>query len=197
MIDRTQALAHAVSAVPGADGGIVAAQKIVSKADARLPNRGEFIVQRSPIEGSAQARKIELTHACGVDEGLPGLIGQLRIHITQMAKLVVRGTYKLVAETEIQRQVPGRAIVILCEPCIRGNAIVVIAHAPTGLTEVRGAGQKALPVRVESGRTGKEQQPVVRDRQVPPDGGSIPLSAEAELMGTVAPAQSVEQDEAV
>ena len=73
----------------------------------------------------------------------------------------------------------------------------MIAHAAAGLAEEWGTGQEALPICTESGRTGKEQQPVVGDRQVPADGGAVPLSAEAELMGTVAPAQSVEQDEAV
>ena len=94
----------------------MAAQKIVSKADARLPNRGEVIIQRSPVESSTQAGKIELTHACGIDEGLAGLIGQRRIHITEMAKFVIRSAHKLIAETEIQGQVAGSAIVVLHEP---------------------------------------------------------------------------------
>src|ERR1700676_5218594 len=72
IIDRAQVLAHAIDAVAAADGSGVAAKQVVGEADARLPNRGVFILESSLIEGSTQAGKLESTYACGVDEGLSG-----------------------------------------------------------------------------------------------------------------------------
>ena len=137
VIDRAQILAHTVDTIAAANRSGVTAGYVISKTDARLPHRGVLVAQCGLIEGAANTGEAELVDALGIHIRLPGRVRQRRIRVAGMAKRVIRRAEKLVSETEIESKSLRRTKIVLREPGIAGDAIVVVAQAATAFADER------------------------------------------------------------
>src|SRR5580704_16132806 len=196
VVHRPQILAHAVNPVTAADGSVVVAKQVIGKTDAWLLYGGKVIAQRTARLRPGQARKIVFIHALRINERLPGGIGKFRDGIADAAAFVVRRSNKLLPESEIQREQFGNTVIVLREPRIRRNPVVVIPNSAAGFAKKRRSCQKALKIRACCWRR-KEDQSVVRHRQTAAQCGPVNLAAKAEGMIPARPPDCVQYHKAV
>src|SRR4029077_4956275 len=150
IIGRSQILADAVNFINDSDRRGVMTAKVIGETNARLPDRGIFVVEPSLIKGSRDAGETELADTFGIDIGLPGSDRECRIGVASVAKRVVGCADKFVSQAKVESERLADPIIILREPGIAGNAVVVVAEAAAALTQKRGTRQKRLEVSGES-----------------------------------------------
>src|SRR5215469_14991002 len=145
------------------------ASHVVGEADPGLPHGSVLVIETGLIEGSCDAAEAKLLNAFGIDKRLPRRRGQKLIRVAGVAKQIIGRSLKFVAKAQVQGQILPNAIVILYEPGIAGNAIIVITQATPTFTQKWRPGQETL----ESGHGRerrphgyKEHVPVVGDRQI-------------------------------
>jgi hypothetical protein len=109
------------------------AAEVIGKPDAWLPDAGVFVVETGRIERASDSREAEFTDALGIKVGLPCGDRQGRIGVAGVAECVVGCAEKFVAETEVESKRLADPVIILREPGIAGNAVVMVAQASTAL----------------------------------------------------------------
>src|SRR4029077_802818 len=133
VVSRSQILAHTVDAVAAADGRGVMPAEVISEPYARLPYGCVFVAESSLIESPGDTGEAEFVYALGIDVVLTGRDRQLWNRVAGVAKQIVGRTDELVPETEVERERLADPIVILGEPGIAGNAVVVVTEAAAPL----------------------------------------------------------------
>ncbi len=115
-----------------------------------------------------------------------------------MAELVIGRPDELNAKAKVQRQAPGRFIVVLGEEGISGEAVVVVGHATTAQSHHRGAQQEVLKVlHRERGAGNEEHQRIADNVKDSAKAGVVQLAAEPERVRPACPAQRVFHDEGI
>src|SRR5579863_9488785 len=111
------------------------ATHVVGKTDARLPHCGVFVIQAGLIQRPSNARETELVDALGINVRLSGCNRQVRIGVAGVAQRVVRRTNKFISDTEIKSERLAGPVVILGEPAISGNAVIMIPESAATLAQ--------------------------------------------------------------
>jgi hypothetical protein len=102
LIDRSHVFANVENAVPAANRGVVAAEKIIGEAHARADAGGDAVIESRSRSISAESGHAELVHAFGIDEGVITGFGEVGFHVADVAGIVGPGAEELGAQAEIQ-----------------------------------------------------------------------------------------------
>src|SRR4029077_3904185 len=139
-------LSIGVNAVAATDHCSVISKEVVSEADARLRDGGVIVAQERAVKVPSETGNVKPADAGAIHKRLPG--GRRgRIHIRDLAELVIGRADELQSKAEVQRQARGRFIVVLGKEGITGEAVVVVGRATTAQCHHRGAQQEVLKVR--------------------------------------------------
>ena len=112
------------------------AEHIPRKPEARAQTRRVIILVRRIIARAAQAGHVQLVRAASVDKGILPAIGELRIEIANVAKIVVERAQKFRADAQIQRQIRPHLPVILQEEPEVVVAVFMVVYTTAAETGV-------------------------------------------------------------
>ena len=157
VVDGAKVFADAVNPIAAANRRGVMPGNVVGKTNTRLPDGRVLVVEAGGIQRSGDSGEAELTDALRVEIRLPGRDRQGGIGVAGVAKRVVGRAQKFISETEVKSERLAGAVIVLREPSVAGNSVIVIPEPATALAEKRRTRQKALEVRAICGRTRDEK----------------------------------------
>ena len=157
VVDGAKVFADAVNPIAAANRRGVMPGNVVGKTNTRLPDGRVLVIEAGGIQRSGDSGEAELADALWVNIRLASRYRQAGIGVARVAKRVVRRPEKFVAETDVKSERLARTIIVLREPRVAGNSVIVIPEPATALAQKRRTRQKALEVRAICGRTGDEK----------------------------------------
>src|SRR5260370_9695978 len=154
-------------------------------------------MQGRAVKVPSETGNLEAADAGGICERVPGW-RRRRIHIGDLAKLVIGRADKLQAKAEAQRQARGRFIVVLGKEGISGEAVIVVSRPTTAQSHDGGAQQEVLKVQhIERGTGNEEHQGIADNGKDSAKAGVVQLAAEPERVWPACPAHRVFHDEGI